>query len=184
MTTYRKRTSSRFYRKIYEQHYGIIPKDEHGRSYEIHHIDGNHFNNDPLNLKAVTIQEHYDIHYAQGDWAACLFIAKQRLGKSPKELSELSRDAQKKLVEEGRHNFVGGRIQTLLNLRRVENGTHQFIGGEIGRIANQKQIDDGTHPFIGDNHPAKIQVSCIYCRKECGYPNFQKWHGDKCKFKI
>ena len=55
------------YRKIYESHNGPIPKEDNGRSYEIHHIDGNHFNNDPSNLKAVSIQEHYDIHYSQGD---------------------------------------------------------------------------------------------------------------------
>ena len=60
------------YRKIYENHYGPIPKEENGRSYEIHHLDGNHHNNDPKNLKAVRIQEHYDIHYSQGDWSACL----------------------------------------------------------------------------------------------------------------
>jgi len=52
------------YRKIYEQYYGPIPRDEQGRSYEIHHIDGNHSNNDPTNLKCVSIQEHYDIHYS------------------------------------------------------------------------------------------------------------------------
>lgn len=43
MTTY-FRTNNRTYRRIYEQHYGPIPKDEQGRSYEIHHIDGNHNN--------------------------------------------------------------------------------------------------------------------------------------------
>ena len=36
------------YRKIYEQHHGPIPIDESGRTYDIHHIDGNHFNNDPI----------------------------------------------------------------------------------------------------------------------------------------
>ena len=53
------------YRKIYKQYYGPIPKDEFGRRYDIHHIDGNHDNCDASNLKAVTIQEHYDIHYQQ-----------------------------------------------------------------------------------------------------------------------
>lgn len=43
------------YRKIYVNHFGPIPKDITGRSYEIHHIDGNHLNNDPNNLKAVSI---------------------------------------------------------------------------------------------------------------------------------
>ena len=59
------------YRKIYETHYGPIPIDEEGRTFDIHHIDGNHSNNSPQNLKAVTIKEHYDIHYLQEDWSAC-----------------------------------------------------------------------------------------------------------------
>jgi hypothetical protein len=59
------------YRKIYEHHHGPIPKDDQGRSFHIHHIDGDHNNNDPTNLKAVSVQEHYDIHYSQQDWLAC-----------------------------------------------------------------------------------------------------------------
>ena len=86
MTIYRKSN----YRKIYEQHYGPIPKDEDGRSYEIHHIDGDHKNNEPSNLKCVTIKEHYDIHYSQGDWGACARIA-QRMNADPKQLSELAK---------------------------------------------------------------------------------------------
>lgn len=39
------------YRKIYENHFGPIPKDKDGRSYEIHHIDGNRKNNEISNLK-------------------------------------------------------------------------------------------------------------------------------------
>ena len=58
------------YRKIYESHFGPIPKEKNGRSYDIHHIDGNHSNNSPENLRAVTIQEHYNIHYEQEDWYA------------------------------------------------------------------------------------------------------------------
>jgi hypothetical protein len=56
------------YRKIYEKHFGSIPKEPSGRSYEIHHKDRDHVNNDPSNLIAVTLQEHYDLHYAQGDF--------------------------------------------------------------------------------------------------------------------
>ena len=78
------------YRKIYENHFGRIPIDEDGRSYEIHHLDGNHSNNNPSNLKAVSIQEHYNIHFLQKDWAACLIMAK-RLEISPTEKSELAR---------------------------------------------------------------------------------------------
>jgi hypothetical protein len=65
------------YRKIWEQNYGKIPKDTKGRTYEIHHIDGNHNNNDITNLKCVTIEEHYKLHYENGDYGACVMIAKR-----------------------------------------------------------------------------------------------------------
>jgi hypothetical protein len=65
------------YRKIYEAHYGPIPKQKDGKTYEVHHLDGNHDNNDSANLVAVTIQEHFDIHFAQGDYDACTLIIKR-----------------------------------------------------------------------------------------------------------
>ena len=67
------------YRKIYENHIGTIPREATGRTYEIHHIDGNHTNNDPTNLTAVTLQEHNDIHYAQGDYPASMIMKLQRI---------------------------------------------------------------------------------------------------------
>lgn len=51
------------YRKVYEDfHKTKIPKGFH-----IHHIDGNHFNNDLINLKCVSADEHWKIHFEQGD---------------------------------------------------------------------------------------------------------------------
>jgi hypothetical protein len=65
------------YRKIWEQNFGNIPKDEFGRTYEIHHLDGNNNNNDINNLLCVSIKEHYNIHYEKGDFGACVMIAKR-----------------------------------------------------------------------------------------------------------
>lgn len=62
------------YRKIYETHYGKIPIDSEGRSYDIHHIDGNHKNDTPENLKALSISEHYDTHFSQCNYNACRLI--------------------------------------------------------------------------------------------------------------
>jgi hypothetical protein len=59
------------YRKLWEKHYGPIPVDEQGRSYEIHHVDGNRKNNSLENLKCITIEDHYKIHLEQGDEIAC-----------------------------------------------------------------------------------------------------------------
>ena len=69
------------YRKIWKDANGPIPLDELGRPYEIHHIDGNRENNDLNNLKCVSIEEHYQIHYQQKDYAACNLII-DRLGNS------------------------------------------------------------------------------------------------------
>ena len=44
------------YRKLYESVHGKIPKDDLGRSYEIHHIDGDHSNNLIENLLCVSIE--------------------------------------------------------------------------------------------------------------------------------
>lgn len=68
---------SNYYRKIWEEAYGPIPKDELGRSYEIHHIDGNHANNDLSNLVCVSIEEHINIHLKQGDLGAVQLITKR-----------------------------------------------------------------------------------------------------------
>lgn len=136
------------YRKIYEDNFGPIPTDELGRSYHIHHIDGNHDNNDPSNLMAVSMQEHYNIHYQQGDWAACVRLA-QNLNRSQEEISELNRQAQKIRVAEGTHPFLGGKIARETQQRRVVEGTHNFLGGEIGGENSRKRVEEGTHHFLG-----------------------------------
>lgn len=98
------------YRKIYITNYGTIPIDTDGRRYDIHHIDGNHENNDPTNLVAVSIQEHYDIHYSQGDWAACQNIL-LRMNVSPEEMSKKCRFLLLERVKNGTHHFCGETIQ-------------------------------------------------------------------------
>lgn len=144
MSIYQQNRSSRIHRVIYEQHHGPIPKEENGRSYDIHHIDGNHLNNDPLNLKAVTLQEHYDIHYSQGDWGACRMIA-LRLNKSADDIANLSKASQLKLVENGTHHFMKRMDGTSFASDQVLNGTHPFLGGHVQRITNRKLLASGTH---------------------------------------
>jgi len=114
------------YRKVWENTNGPIPKDEDGRSYEIHHIDGNRNNNNIENLICISIKEHYDLHYKQGDYGACLLIS-ERMNIAPFEKSKLA---------------------TKMNNKRVKEGVHQFLGGEIGRKANEKQMKDGTNPVL------------------------------------
>ena len=120
------------YRKIYEKHQGKIPKDNNGRSYEIHHIDGNRNNNNIDNLKLVTIQEHYNIHYSQQDWGACQAIA-MRMNLDVATFSEIAKKSNLSRVAKGTHPFSGPD----LNLKKVANGTHPA----------KRRIQDGTHNF-------------------------------------
>lgn len=134
------------YRKIYEQHYGPIPKDKDGRSYEIHHIDGNHNNDSPENLIAVTIQEHYNIHYAQCDWGACYYIL-MRMRQTPKEISKICSELATKnallRIVNGTHNFLSGDTQKRTQLKLVENGTHHFLTNNPGNRAGNGGANKG-----------------------------------------
>lgn len=160
------------YRKIYEEHYGPIPK-----GYHIHHIDGNHENNDISNLAAMPVKEHYDTHYEQGDYGACWAMYRcGHLSLSPDERSELSRKNALKMVEDGTNPFLDGEASSkrakervkngthnLLKkndgsekarkraLDRVEAGTHNFLDGEISKRSNRKRIEDRTHHFLKEN---------------------------------
>jgi hypothetical protein len=152
----KNRTRSSIYRKIYEQHYGKIPKDKDGRTYEIHHLDGDHNNNNPSNLKAVTIQEHYDIHYGQGDWAACLAIS-GRMNISPEKKSELARLNVMKQIEDGTHPLTSENAQKW-QTKLVESGKHHFLKRADGSSVTSDRYADGTHPFLhidrrGEKHP-------------------------------
>jgi hypothetical protein len=189
------------YRKIYENHHGPIPKDEEGRKYEVHHIDGNRSNNDPDNLIALSIQEHYNIHYSQGDWAACLSIS-SRANKSAKEKSELARRSALKRLGSGNHPFLRKNFskniqlkriaagthhwqipgqQAELNRQRVENGTHNLLGGDVARKSARDRLDNGTHHFI-TNNPSNETWTCTTCNKSGkGRGAYNRWHGINCR---
>jgi hypothetical protein len=146
------------YRKIYEQHFDEIPKDSEGRTYDIHHIDGNRNNNDISNLKCVSIQDHYDIHLSQGDYGACYMIA-QRMNRSLEEISALAREAGLKLIREGRHNWQGdGTLQRRLAKQRIANNNHHFIGESNPSI---KKVKEGSHLWLNTELQRENQLKKV-----------------------
>jgi HNH endonuclease len=108
---------SKIYRKIWIMENGPIPVDTNGRTYEIHHIDGNRENNEITNLQCVSIEEHYKIHYDNGDYGACVLIAK-RMNLPPDHLSSI----QKGIKRPG----IGG----------VKKGTIPWNKGKSGYTLN------------------------------------------------
>lgn len=193
MTIYSsKRTPSTFYRRLYEKHYGPIPKDNEGRSYDIHHIDGNSKNNDITNLVALTIQEHYDIHYRQNDWAACLSIAK-RMKISAEERSDLARKNAASQIAKGIHPWQNIEKQREKALKQVAEGTHPWQNSERAKENNLKRIVNGTHNLLGGlvtrkqlesgKHTSQILKTCQHCEKTISSAMHSRWHGERCKHK-
>ena len=77
------------YRQLWINHHGDIPCDAEGRSYEIHHIDGDRNNNVITNLTCLSIEDHYRVHFEQEDYYACASI-KKRMNMSKEDQLILS----------------------------------------------------------------------------------------------
>ena len=169
MTIYRKN-----YRKIYEEHHGPIPRDEEGRTYDIHHIDGNWANNDINNLEAHPIRKHYDIHYEQGDYNACIRIA-SRMKMSPKEISEIaSKSLSKRNIQyakEGKHPSQTEKFRKeqservrKTNLRLSKEGKLFFQSAESKKLASDRMKDlysKGQHPLQNKEHRKKMTEASV-----------------------
>jgi len=142
------------YRKIYELYYGYIPKDDTGRSFDIHHVDGDRTNNSILNLVALSIQDHYDVHYIQGDYGACLRIA-AKMKKTQEELSLLSKIYAQERIKNGTHPFQNSEIQRKnaqkYNGKNLLQGTHPFQRIDFQKQVQKERIKNGTHHFLSKN---------------------------------
>jgi hypothetical protein len=129
------------YRKIWEDAYGPIPTDSCGRSYEIHHKDGNRSNNNIDNLQCISIEDHLSIHEQQGDVGACIAI-RMRIDQDHRELKKLASEWSK-----------------ASNAVRVATGTHNFLSDKHRKNNRKRQlrlIEDGKHPFCeGQNDRGK-----------------------------
>lgn len=150
------RRNNRQYKIIYERHYGPVPRELNGRPYDIHHVDGDHANNDPKNLIAVTVQEHFDIHYSQKDWYACHAIM-TRMELSPEMKTELARKSAASRVEDGTHPWQKRPDGTSLASDLVKKGTHHLLKRPDGSsiMSDRVKLPGYVNPFTGMSYTGK-----------------------------
>lgn len=191
---------SREHINVWKKHYGKIPKDESGRSFEIHHVDGNPLNNSIENLKCVSIEEHYKIHLEQEDYGGAFLIA-IRMKISPEEISELARKQSLKQLEKGTHNF-----QNIINRNPLVNKGYvvalntqtneivrikkeEFDNGEIYVGANSNRKLKSIHTNRGKNknktwkqkNKEQLTKKCMYCDFVGRGSHIARFHNERCK---
>lgn len=163
------------YRKIWSDHNGPIPVDDSGKSYEIHHIDGDHNNNDISNLMLVSIQEHYNIHFSQGDFAACQAILRRMEFQYPENYREMCSVLAKLRVKTGTHNFQGERNNihqrvkdgrhrqhlNNINKKMLSEGRHSFQKRPDGSSLSLDRVKNGTHNFTPERCKIAYELSAI-----------------------
>ena len=140
------------------------------KGYEIHHIDGNRKNNSIDNLQLVTIEEHLEIHKREDNLGAVQAILWRMNNVDKKELSEVARTVQKRLLKEGKHNFQKfDRVQMSKEIieKRLSEGKPAFLGidgfVENGRKAGLKAKEKkaGFLNTKSENHGSKhVKGTC------------------------
>ena len=186
--------------KVWKKNHGKIPKDESGRSIEIHHKDGDPKNNSIENLQCLPIEEHYKIHLQQKDYGAAFLIGR-RMKISPEELSEIAKKLSLKKIEDGTHNFLNPNFQKSLYHNRGYVVAIDTRSGEVVRI--EKKIFDQNEFYVGvnkDRRHKKVHDNrghnkgrkwtqkhkeehkkCQYCEFVGRASHIKRYHNERCK---
>ena len=107
-----------------------------GRSYEIHHINGDRDDNRLENLACISIEEHYNIHLEQKDYGAAFRIA-QRMDTDPQTLSELASLSNKRRVERGDHPFLDEAVRSKGRKTIMENVEKSIQGFQNADVVSK-----------------------------------------------
>lgn len=170
--------NSKKYREIWEKANGRIPP-----GYEIHHIDGDRDNNSLENLTCVSIQEHYDIHYKQGDLEACHAIS-LRINKKPLKGWRHSLETINKLRKPKKNKE--GYKKTEEQKRRIGDANRGRKLPPISEETRQKRKKPKSEIFKKRVSDAlmgvkKTQIQCPHCGVVGGVNIMQRHHFSNCE---
>jgi hypothetical protein len=119
-------------------------------------------NKDGRNAKlAMERGTHVNLVNNPSVWRSEQGIHHWQHGNSPNAGGKLNA----KLIEEGRHNFLGSEH----NKKRIAEGNHNFVGSD----SNLKRLAEGTHP-------SQKKCTCEHCGKVVSVGMYARWHGDHC----
>lgn len=158
------------YRKLWEDVHGKIPKDENGRTYDIHHIDGNRKNNSIENLICLSIEDHYKVHLKQfeetkseKEFRSLVFLSR-RLNKDVSQLTgwTVSQETREKIkitltgkkrpievIEKMKNKLIGYQWTEEQKKSRVE-GLKNFYKN------NDRESRSEWRKNISESHKGKI----------------------------
>lgn len=187
------------YRRIYEQHFGPIPK-----GYHIHHRDGNRSNNHIENLQCVSAEEHYNIHYSQKDYGACWAMHRTgHLKLTDEERSDLVKKqmedpTMKKIVsdtmkEKNKILWANNEFREMQSIKckyrfknlwsdsEYKNKVSAKISASWCEERKEKQAKEMSKKVLEYN---KVELTCPHCGKiGKGIGIMNRWHFDNCKKK-
>lgn len=175
------------YRKIWIQANGPIPLDDQGRSYEIHHIDGDRKNNRLENLQCLSIEAHYELHYSKGEYFAATLIAK-RLGKFMEKPTKYNITPEHR--EKIRQAKLGDKNpmknpQVAKKVADALRGRIKPEAVESRRLLTRKHNNQPWHTEETKSkmRKPKEKVQCMYCNTIGGISQMKRWHFENCKLK-
>ena len=111
------------HRRVWHEHYGDIPVDSNGVSFEIHHINGKHNDNRIENLQCISIHDHYLIHLEQGD-----AFAVENIVRRMEENELIAEGKYERLSLKGKNHPMYGRTHTEESRKKISKNHHDVSG--------------------------------------------------------
>lgn len=163
------------------EHFGPIPVDEQGRSYEIHHIDGNRDNNSIDNLMCVSVEDHLRIHLEQEDHYAAYLISLR--SSTPIDPPTITPEHRERLSQR-----MKGEGNPMKDPKVVDKVRKALKGRKKNRSAEEKRLKSREGYKHSESTKAKLRkpkpkVTCPHCGFIGGASSTKRWHFNNCKQK-